>query len=32
MVQPFEFRSADPQADQPAVPGVGVIEVYEIGP
>ena len=32
VVRPFEFRSADPQADQPAVPGVGVIEVYEIGP
>ncbi|MBL9213245.1 MAG: hypothetical protein JNL92_22470 [Opitutaceae bacterium] len=32
IVEPFEFRSADPQLDQPAVPGVGVIEVYEIGP
>ena len=32
IVQPFEFRSSDPRADQPAVPGVGVIEVYEIGP
>ncbi len=29
-VKPFERRSADPQEDQPAVPGVGIIEVYEI--
>lgn len=32
VVRPFEFRSADPQLDQPAAPGVAVIEVYEIGP
>lgn len=32
IVRPYEFRSADPAKDQPAVPGVGVIEVYEIGP
>lgn len=32
IVRPYEFRSADPGKDQPAVPGVGVIEVYEIGP
>jgi hypothetical protein len=32
IVRPYEFRSADPGEDQPAVPGVGVIEVYEIGP
>jgi hypothetical protein len=30
MVRPFEFRSANPLSDQPAVPGVGIIEVYEI--
>lgn len=28
--RPFEFRSANPLRDQPAVSGVGVIEVYEI--
>lgn len=32
VVRPFEKRSSDPQQDQPAVPGVGVIEVYEIAP
>ena len=30
MVRPFEFRSPNPLRDQPAVPGVGIIEVYEI--
>lgn len=29
-VQPFERRSTTPSLDQPAVPGVGIIEVYEI--
>jgi hypothetical protein len=29
-VRPFEFRSRNPALDQPAVPGVGIIEVYEI--
>jgi hypothetical protein len=29
-VRPFEFRSSNPLRDQPAVPGVGIIEVYEI--
>jgi hypothetical protein len=32
IVRPYELRSADPGKDHPAVPGVGVIEVYEIGP
>jgi len=30
VVRPFEFRSSDATADQPAMPGVGVMEVYEI--
>ena len=30
IVRPFEVRSADPLRDQPAVAGVGVVEVYEI--
>jgi hypothetical protein len=30
VVRPFELRSPNPLADQPAVAGVGVIEVYEI--
>jgi hypothetical protein len=30
MVRPFESRSSNPLRDQPAVPGVGIIEVYEI--
>jgi hypothetical protein len=30
VVRPFELRSGDPQTEQPAVPGVGVMEVYEI--
>jgi hypothetical protein len=29
-VRPFELRSSNPLLDQPAVPGVGIIEVYEI--
>ena len=29
-VQPFERRSATPALDQPAVAGVGIIEVYEV--
>jgi hypothetical protein len=30
IVRPFERRSSDPLRDQPAVPGVGIVEVYEI--
>ena len=30
IVRPFEYRSSDPELDQPATPGVGVVEVYEI--
>jgi hypothetical protein len=29
-VRPFELRSSNPLLDQEAVPGVGIIEVYEI--
>jgi hypothetical protein len=29
-VRPFESRSANPLRDQPPLPGVGIIEVYEI--
>jgi hypothetical protein len=29
-VRPYELRSSNPFRDQPAVPGVGVVEVYEI--
>jgi len=32
VVRPFEQRSADAFFDQPAQPGVGIIEVYEINP
>jgi hypothetical protein len=32
IVRPFELRSSDPLRDQPAVPGVGIVEVYEINP
>jgi hypothetical protein len=32
VVRPFELRNPEPARDQPAVPGVGVIEVYEIAP
>lgn len=31
-VRPFELRDTDPARDQPARPGVGIIEVYEIRP
>jgi hypothetical protein len=30
IVRPFELRSPNPELDQPAVPGVGIVEVYEI--
>jgi hypothetical protein len=30
VVRPFEARSSNPLRDQPAVPGVGIVEVYEI--
>ncbi len=30
IVRPFEFRDPDPARDQPARPGVGIVEVYEI--
>ena len=29
---PFELRDSDPAIDQPAKPGVALVEVYEIGP
>ncbi len=32
IVRPFELRDPDPDRDQPAVPGVGIVEVYEINP
>ncbi len=32
VVRPFELMDPDPDRRQPAVPGVGVIEVYEIDP
>ncbi len=32
VVRPFEQRSGDAFFDQPAQPGVGIIEVYEINP
>lgn len=32
IVKPFELRDPDPARAQPAVPGVGIIEVYEINP
>jgi len=32
VVKPFELRSSDPAEDQPARPGVGIVEVYEIDP
>jgi hypothetical protein len=32
VVRPFEERSSNPAQDQPARPGVGVVEVYEIDP
>jgi hypothetical protein len=30
VVKPFELRDPDPARDEPAVPGLGLIEVYEI--
>jgi hypothetical protein len=30
--KPFELRDDDPDVDQPAQPGVGIVEVYEINP
>jgi hypothetical protein len=30
-VQPFEQRDPDPLLDEPAEPGVALVEVYEIG-
>lgn len=30
VVKPFELRDPDPEQDQPAQPGVGIVEVYEI--
>ena len=30
IVRPFELRSANPRLDQPALPGVGIVEVYEL--
>ena len=30
--KPFELRSTDPALDQPAKPGVAIVEVYEINP
>ncbi len=32
VARPFEFRDPDPARDQPAKPGVGLIEVFEIAP
>lgn len=32
VVRPFELRDPDPARDQPATPGVGIVEVYEINP
>lgn len=31
IVRPFELRDPNPMRDQPARPGVGLVEVYEIG-
>ncbi len=31
IVRPFELRSENPLRDQPASPGVAVVEVYEVG-
>jgi hypothetical protein len=30
IVRPYELRSPNPLVDQPAIPGVGIVEVYEI--
>jgi hypothetical protein len=32
VVKPFELRDPDPALDQPAKPGVGLVEVFEISP
>jgi hypothetical protein len=32
IVRPFELRDPDPAFDQPARPGVGIVEIYEIAP
>ena len=32
IVKPFELRSPDPGLDQPARPGLGIVEVYEVNP
>lgn len=32
IVRPFELRDPNPDRDQPAAPGVGIVEVYEINP
>jgi hypothetical protein len=32
VAKPFERRDPDPALDEPAVPGVGLVEVYEITP
>lgn len=32
IAKPFELRDANPELDQPAKPGVAIIEVYEISP
>ena len=32
IVRPFELRDTNPDRDQPAAPGVGIVEVYEINP
>lgn len=32
IVRPFELRDTNPDRDQPAAPGVGIVEVYEISP
>jgi hypothetical protein len=32
VVRPFELSDPDPEQNQPAVPGVAIIEIYEIDP
>lgn len=32
IAKPFELRDANPELDQPAKPGVAIIEVYEVNP
>ncbi len=31
IVRPFELRDPNPLRDQPALPGLGVVEIYEVG-